>query len=504
MKNKTLRLSQQAIILVSVPLAFELAFVGTLNNLVVQAETAALRADRARAIIDDASSVCKLSYDAVNALFTYMREPQNPAHKQSYLKAKGSIPPHLEKLKKEVAARPKAEQESAERLAHATKREFVTLDEVEAAIEAGDRLRAMRASMSFYGFENPLSRMAAELEYLTAQEEIDARNEKESQSRRHIINLLWIGVAVNILLAGFLVAYFNRSTLQRLSTLMDNARRLPKKEALNEPVGGSDEIAELDDVFHETAQTLQQVDKLKQEFVAMVSHDLRTPLTSLLATLTMLSKGAYGELNELGKVRLQGSEASIKHLIKLINELLDLEKLDSGKLDLQLDETAIEVVIERAVQSVRSFAETQGVKLETANSDAVIQADADRLVQVLTNLLSNAIKFSARNSEVKITVLESNDWVEVRVSDQGRGIPESHLESVFDRFQQVAQDDSKVKGGSGLGLAIAKAIIEQHGGQIGVDSKEGSGSTFWFRLPNTGAIVTSSQSAVCVEGRESS
>lgn len=136
------------------------------------------------------------------------------------------------------------------------------------------------------------------------------------------------------------------------------------------------------------------------------------------------------------------------------------------------------------MQAVRGFAEQQGVKLAASEqSKAEIFADRDRLVQVLINLVSNAIKFSPKGGTVTLAVSEEDAGIRFNIIDQGRGVPEQLREAIFDRFKQVEEDDAKVKGGSGLGLAICKAIVERHGGTIGVDSQEGKCSTFWFRIP---------------------
>src|SRR5262249_34672073 len=140
-------------------------------------------------------------------------------------------------------------------------------------------------------------------------------------------------------------------------------------------------------------------------------------------------------------------------------------------------------VIQRSIDSVQTFAEQSGVRLEAEESGAIVFADEDRLVQVLVNLLSNAVKFSPKESAVTVAAEENGNSVEVKVIDRGRGIPPKFKDSIFDRFKQVEDDDERKKGGTGLGLAICKAIIQGHSGTIGVESEEGQGSTFWFRLP---------------------
>ena len=227
----------------------------------------------------------------------------------------------------------------------------------------------------------------------------------------------------------------------------------------------------------------KEVERLKKEFVSTVSHELRTPLTSIRGSLTLLSVGAMGGLPDQAKKVVSIAERNTIRLIGLINDILDIEKLEAGKLDMVFENTGMKDILERSEQSVNTFAANNGVKLEMLPSDAEVYADGDRIVQVLVNLLSNAIKFSPQGQTVTVVVEDAAGFVQVRVIDRGRGIPEKFKKLLFQRFQQVEASDAKKKGGTGLGLAICKGIIEQHGGQIGVESEEGKGSTFWFRIP---------------------
>ena len=223
----------------------------------------------------------------------------------------------------------------------------------------------------------------------------------------------------------------------------------------------------------------KEVERLKKEFVSTVSHELRTPLTSIRGSLTLLSVGAMGALPEQAKKVVSIAERNTIRLIGLINDILDIEKLEAGKLDMVFENTNMKDIMERSEQSVNTFAANNGVKLEMMPTDAQVYADGDRIVQVLVNLLSNAIKFSPQGQTVTVAVENAAGFVHVRVIDRGRGIPEQFKKLLFQRFQQVEASDAKKKGGTGLGLAICKGIIEQHGGQIGVDSEEGKGSTFF-------------------------
>jgi PAS domain S-box-containing protein len=227
----------------------------------------------------------------------------------------------------------------------------------------------------------------------------------------------------------------------------------------------------------------REVERLKKEFVATVSHELRTPLTSIRGSLGLLAGGVLGELPPEAVEVVAVAERNVIRLVRLINDILDLERLDTGRIEMHFETLTLASVFERSLEAVRAFADQEGVPLESATPSGSVWGDGDRLVQVLVNLLSNAVKFSPRGRVVRLSASEGGGFADVRVTDQGRGIPGSFREAIFERFRQVEASDARQKGGSGLGLAICKTIIEQHGGSIGVESEEGRGSEFWIKLP---------------------
>lgn len=245
----------------------------------------------------------------------------------------------------------------------------------------------------------------------------------------------------------------------------------------------SDDEQSLFCVVHDITER-KEAERFKQQLTAVVSHDLRTPLTSMQGALTLLTMGALGELPEQAAKKIQILDSEIVRLIAITNDLLEMESLTAGKLELYMRETEVADLFERCKDSVETFAEQHGVKIKVASTDAVIITDADRLARVVINLLGNAIKFSPPGETVSLDINTAPGQVEMSVSDRGRGIPDEYHESIFERFKQVEESDSKEKGGSGLGLAICKSIIEQLGGTIGVESTFGKGSRFWFKLPN--------------------
>lgn len=230
------------------------------------------------------------------------------------------------------------------------------------------------------------------------------------------------------------------------------------------------------------------MERLKREFVTTVSHELRTPLTSIRGSLTLLAVGALGPMAEQAMKAVKIAERNALRLVNLINDLLDIEKLEAGKMDMVFEQVNLATVFERSLESVRTYADQFDIRLEVRlDQSFVVCADGDRLVQVVVNLLSNACKYSPRSETVLLTASEHGDDVLVSISDRGRGIPAETIARIFERFQQVEAADAKRKGGTGLGLAICKAIVEQHNGKIGVESEYGKGSKFWFSLPKWGS-----------------
>jgi signal transduction histidine kinase len=229
---------------------------------------------------------------------------------------------------------------------------------------------------------------------------------------------------------------------------------------------------------------LEQASRAKSEFLANMSHELRTPMNAILGFTEMLRDGLYGEVPDELKEPLDDIQINGRHLLGLINDVLDLSKIEAGRMDLALEEYAVQDVVDSVRASLRSLAVERGLDFETRVPPGlpVAYGDAKRLRQCLMNLTGNALKFT-RQGRVEISVEQQGDQLVYRVLDTGIGIPKEELDKVFDEFRQVDATVTREFGGTGLGLSITKRFIEMHGGRIGVDSEFGRGSTFWFTVP---------------------
>jgi len=228
----------------------------------------------------------------------------------------------------------------------------------------------------------------------------------------------------------------------------------------------------------------QHVDKIKTEFISTVSHELRTPLTSIRGSLGMLKSGILGEVPEKANRMIELAHNNTERLINLVNDILDVEKIQAGKIELKLESFNLTDLIKQSITANEAYATSCQVTLEFDSDSPNFQvyADSQRLQQVMANLISNAAKFSPEDGQVKIEIKKNHHHIRVSISDHGTGIPEEYRSKIFQKFSQVDSTDTRQKGGTGLGLNITKAIIEHHGGHIDYTSEEGSGSTFFFEL----------------------
>lgn len=610
-----LTISQKVLVLVAVPLIFELAFIGLLAFRLYQSEREVEREAHARSIISRTNDTIEkiLNIAAGGALFNISGGDHGYL---TYERTLEEIPRELQQLATDLEGEPDR-QSSARDAVAIWSRAQVEATELKRLIADGNQFAAVQ---KFPRLKRIVAELTGNLHKIVRDEKPAQQKSIQNQAalRQQVFTLLIAGAIINVLLAIALAVFFNKSTTQRLSTILDNSVRLGAGKPINPLLPGSDEIAQVDKTFHLMAYELnraaekerelldqtiaserqirtiidsmpvglllldsngaiqscnpatekilgfqsdqlkhlqisdlltdlgsekpsqytarlfqearghivektarrmngeefpieltitdfessekklllaimlditerQEIARLKREFVAIVSHELRTPLTSVMAFLSLLKAGQYGTMNDGALQKIENVDQSMERLNRLINDLLQVEKMELDSIELSLSEQTIVDLFERSMDDVRALAQKHDVAVKIESASALdglqVTADRDRLIQVLVNLLSNAIKFSPAGSVVTLSCEPSSDgFVKISVKDEGPGIPPKQLEAIFEKFHQVHSDDHKVKGGSGLGLAIAKAIVNRHGGKIGVESETGKGATFWFTV----------------------
>ncbi len=302
--------------------------------------------------------------------------------------------------------------------------------------------------------------------------------------------LLFATVAIGLLLVRFIVISQVFNPL--FNTTVKMMDFLNGKFTYDFGTPTSDEMGQLQNTFNSMAQEVLQnmeelktLDEAKSDFLNIASHELRTPMTSIKGSLGLLTSGAMGNLPEdvMGLMKIAESETD--RLIRLTNDILDMAKIEARKMPLKQNWISLENLIYKTAESLQGLLNTSNVKIKIRDFDSTtVYADEDRIQQVLTNLLSNAIKFSPPGKAVEIAVdLQIGKPLRINVRDKGKGLTPEQKSILFQKFRQATTPDNPLVKGTGLGLAIARALVEEHAGQIGVDSIPNAGSTFYFTLP---------------------
>lgn len=414
---------------------------------------------------------------------------------------------------------------------------IAVLSEARSSFENDDELGIKMAYVKISQFVPKLLKMNDSL--LANQQRTNQQNlEAQRKAQTDVLVTVYGGLVANLLLVASMMLYFKETTSRRFKVLSNNIIAVGREESLKERLSRGDEISSLDEVVHQVAATLEEArrkraeaEAAKGQIVAMVTHDLRSPLTSLALALNMLKSGDIDRTSDRATATLGRAEKSVAQLVALINDLLDVDRIESGMLSLDCSICRDEELVAEAIELIDYMGQSRGITLESKCAGLELSCDKGRIVRVLTNLLVNAIKFSPANSTVTVSSRavanedgagrgfsgspggsdaassgmaersggassgsvagphvsgsSGGEWIEFRVTDHGDGIPESECKRIFDKYTQVDPGGMIERQGSGLGLAICKSFIDVHGGTIGVDSTTGenSGSSFWFRIP---------------------
>jgi signal transduction histidine kinase len=311
--------------------------------------------------------------------------------------------------------------------------------------------------------------------------EIDTDNSAAMRSR--MVFLLKCAVATSALIAIAGATIFSRNLNSRLQVVVKNAAKLGERQPLLKPISGTDEIADLDKAVHQAATVIQRLEQAREEIIGMVSHDIRTPLNTIRCSGELLEMNNEESMDDRSKQLVKTIASNCDRILRISQDLLDMQKLEAGMLTISKEPTDLQQCFVQAIEATAGLRESRSIKIETNFVPVQASVDGGRIEQVLTNLISNAIKHSPKGGVVKLTLRKSGsgDSAYLAVSDCGKGIPDSLKAAVFDRFRQVDNDDAK--RGTGLGLAICKALVELHGGRLGIEDEKPTGSKFWIRLP---------------------
>lgn len=491
-----MKLRYQGLVLIGIPLLCQLIFVGTLVYVLVRLDAAAGEEARAKLIL---SKCHELSF-AINRDFTkllIMRiANQNSLDSQFEQHVREKLT-DMDNLRLLVASSTSPQsKELVESYIQSYKEliDLVTEAKVAAAnlettgrFAFGNEANLRAFSVKLLSHTNKFNRLGLKISEIYGP--VVAELQPEAARQRTMLRYVIVfGVTLNALIALVLALSLGRRTVKRLDLLMSNITSFKNGKLDLRPVGGDDEIADLDRNFKELALSRHASDEMRHSILAMVTHDMRSPLTSVEGSLVLVIDEVYGPVQPKLKKMLRRISSEVNRLIRLSNDLLDTERIESGDYELSADEHFLETLVSQALDAVSGMAEIVNIKIETHLPDELtVRCDGDRIIQVLVNLFSNAIKYSNPSSviQVRAYVDDMNHKIRVEVVDQGIGIAAAERRAVFDKFKQLSQPGETKRKGTGLGLAICKSLIEKHGGTIGVSSEEGKGSSFWFELPST-------------------
>jgi len=476
-----LSLLHKGLLLVSIPLCFELAIFSVLLAMQEGLAREAARINKSRMISD---AVNNMSQRVVTMNET-ASEFKNPFEAAAKVRAstKGVIDQlHLLNLYTKDDPKGNRSVQICLREAAASQQDFIELKQVLASsqFDKADELgRSFRPR--FAAHLRNIARSGV-LE-LGAASVAELDTDKTSAMRSRMVFVLKCAVASSALIGIFGALAYSRHLILRMQKVVSNADRLGKRQPLLARIGGNDEVADLDGALHEAERLIRHLEQARQEVISMVSHDIRSPLTTIRYSSEALEDQLHEVLNDSDRKLLGSIGENCDRILRISKDLLDIQRLESGLLVVDKTKTDLKDCLMSAVAATEGMRRNRSISIESDLDSIVANVDAGRIEQVVTNLITNAIKHSPRDGVVRLALHGADDGrrAEITVSDSGRGVPDRLKAAIFDRFMQV--DSSDARHGTGLGLAISKALVELHGGEIGVDNLTPVGSKFWIRLP---------------------
>ncbi len=484
--RRTLSLTAKILILISVPVVFELGFVFFLAHLQSEAEADARASLKARELSNSLNQLVSSFFEVWNVVGNNRKRWLDQGFlDQRYKSIFPQVRQQYAKLDQMTADRPDLQSMIRKSLANLNQAEAI-LDEAVTDLKAGRMDKILKDYDSkTEEIRNLYKGMITEELAIAAKHEkelADAEGDRQTGYRQRILRLSFLIMALNVLASFFLAFYLFKEITSRLSVISTNAKQFASGKELQPPLTGTDEIAELDKVFRSMARDVESTANQRQELVNMLTHDLRSPLTTIQGFFDLISTGAFGHLNEDGEKFVKVAERNSSVMMLLINDLLDIEKIKSGLMTLHTEDVEVSALFAEVKESTSAWIKQHGMELALEDSTFVVHADAEKINRVLYNLVSNAVRYSRSGDKISLSAQRRGNDVEIIVCDQGTGIPKDKLETIFERFQQV-QGDGKAATGSGLGLSICRSIVQLHNGKIWVTSELEKGSTFHFTVP---------------------
>jgi signal transduction histidine kinase len=474
-----LSITKKGLLIVAVPLLFQIFFVALLLNELERSEKETMAEVHARRIISAVDQLFVHAYEASGALYMYaytVSDEQGDEFDRNIKLMRADL-----RFIRENSAHDKNKFASLEREIESG---IEKLKEQKRMIAAGQHPGSMVERLQGY------TRVRKIVHGATAVAGVELGIYQKKQPRTFderkwaVRRVIIIGLIGNVIVALFIANFFGKSIVQRLKRVLTNLDLFAKRQPLLPPMVVTDEIGIVDEAFHEMADNLRKAERMKQDFVAMIGHDIRTPATTIKTTLDMLDEEATEKLDGSMRELVTDAAGESRRLMTLTNNLLDLSQIETGQFQIDPRPIGIADAVKQSVRSLALYAQSKKATLKTEVAEYKVQADYDRILQVLINLLSNAVKYSPRGSEIIVSAAKTDDgFIEIVIEDNGPGIPAADREKVFAAYERLGDHKEEEQRGMGLGLAICSSIVKAHGGTIGVRESRAGGSAFWFKLP---------------------
>lgn len=482
LKPANLTIGQKGWILIAIPLGFEILIAASLWFMFLQAEQKAVQLSHSRDIIlklghlsssllEASGNMLTFAYSGRAGLVEASRKAEdicleNTATLMQFARDNKRDLSDYNRLKKSVDG-------AIQLLRH-----YEQKDESVGMLANVGELRRQLESVhrEFKGIVQQISDKEKQIEL--------RENDADQQLKANIQYLLISFVLASVLISALLARFFISNIANRLNKIEENSRRIGHRVELQPALSGDDELAKLDRSLHKAAQDLAAAESKKQLMVAMLSHDLRSPLLSLQGSLALLLAGTCGPIPEKAQNRVQKAERSLERLIAMISDFLDLEKFSASDavVSLQIRKIKMQKIFDEAKLAVDHLAAERSIDIVCTGAETELSVDLNLMIRLLTNLLSNAIKFSPPDSTIEVAAGLDNAEAFIAVTDHGTGIESQSLDTLFEPFVQTKEGAEK-ENSSGLGLAVCREIARKHQGEISVRSKIGVGTVFKVTIP---------------------